>query len=239
MKLPLFQQMVDLNRSFDQVAAGLQRLQAVPFFQRDLSPLLFAQMNPNRYSKKHSGAPKLKDVGFSDWLPGESMYRLAMALLVSLLLAGGGRAQQKSAAELREEAAQAEVRRQEVSMLEREMAHALQLSNSTFFQRVYGDDFIGTNEIGLPVDKAAMIRNVQASEIRYISVVASNIQTRFFQDTAIVQALWSMRGMRNGQAFSRQMRVIHVYVSGARGWQVVAGQQTALPGRGEGGGGGG
>jgi hypothetical protein len=36
MKLPIFQQMVDLNRSFDQVAAGLQRLQAVPFFQRDL-----------------------------------------------------------------------------------------------------------------------------------------------------------------------------------------------------------
>ena len=36
MKLPLFQQMVDLNRSFDQVAAGLQRLQSVPFFQREL-----------------------------------------------------------------------------------------------------------------------------------------------------------------------------------------------------------
>jgi len=36
MKLLLFQQMVDLNRSFDQVEAGLQRLQAVPFFQRDL-----------------------------------------------------------------------------------------------------------------------------------------------------------------------------------------------------------
>ncbi len=36
MKLPLFQQMVDLNRSFDQVAISLQRLQAVPFFQRDL-----------------------------------------------------------------------------------------------------------------------------------------------------------------------------------------------------------
>ncbi len=36
MKLSLFQQMVDLNRSFDAVAAGLQRLQSVPFFQRDL-----------------------------------------------------------------------------------------------------------------------------------------------------------------------------------------------------------
>jgi hypothetical protein len=36
MKLPLFQQMVELNRSFDQVAASLQRLQAVPFLQREL-----------------------------------------------------------------------------------------------------------------------------------------------------------------------------------------------------------
>ena len=36
MKLPLFQQMVDLNRSFDQVAESLQRLQGVPFFQREL-----------------------------------------------------------------------------------------------------------------------------------------------------------------------------------------------------------
>jgi len=36
MKLPLFQQMVELNRSLDQLAAGLQRLQEVPFFQREL-----------------------------------------------------------------------------------------------------------------------------------------------------------------------------------------------------------
>jgi hypothetical protein len=36
MKLPLFQQMVELNRSFDQVAADLERLQDVPFFQREL-----------------------------------------------------------------------------------------------------------------------------------------------------------------------------------------------------------
>ena len=36
MKLHLFQQITDLNRSFDQVAEGLQRLQDVPFFQREL-----------------------------------------------------------------------------------------------------------------------------------------------------------------------------------------------------------
>jgi hypothetical protein len=36
MKLSLFQQMVELNRSFDEVAVGLRRLQNVPFFQREL-----------------------------------------------------------------------------------------------------------------------------------------------------------------------------------------------------------
>ena len=36
MRLLLFQQMVDLNNSFDKVAAGLQRLANVPFFQSDL-----------------------------------------------------------------------------------------------------------------------------------------------------------------------------------------------------------
>lgn len=36
MNLRLFQQMVELNRAFDKVAAALQRLQTVLFFQRDL-----------------------------------------------------------------------------------------------------------------------------------------------------------------------------------------------------------
>jgi hypothetical protein len=36
MKLHLFEQITELNRSFDQVAAGLHRLQDVPFFQREL-----------------------------------------------------------------------------------------------------------------------------------------------------------------------------------------------------------
>jgi len=36
MKLQLFQQIVELNQSFDQLIAGLAKLESVPFFQRDL-----------------------------------------------------------------------------------------------------------------------------------------------------------------------------------------------------------
>jgi hypothetical protein len=36
MKLQLFQEIVELNQSFDRLIMGLQRLESVPFFQRDL-----------------------------------------------------------------------------------------------------------------------------------------------------------------------------------------------------------
>jgi hypothetical protein len=36
MKLQLFQQIAELNQAFDQLIAGLAKLESVPFFQRDL-----------------------------------------------------------------------------------------------------------------------------------------------------------------------------------------------------------
>jgi hypothetical protein len=36
MKLELFEQILKLNRLFDQLIFGLERLESVPFFQRDL-----------------------------------------------------------------------------------------------------------------------------------------------------------------------------------------------------------
>jgi hypothetical protein len=36
MKLALFQQILELNQLFDRLTAGLERLESVPFFQRDL-----------------------------------------------------------------------------------------------------------------------------------------------------------------------------------------------------------
>src|ERR1700730_1710093 len=36
MKLALFQQTLELNQLFDRLIAGLERLECVPFFQRDL-----------------------------------------------------------------------------------------------------------------------------------------------------------------------------------------------------------
>ena len=68
------------------------------------------------------------------------MKKIAMFLAVSFLLLPGARAQ-KSEWERKAEAAaaaEAEMHRQELFILEREAAHAVQLNNPSFFQRVYG-----------------------------------------------------------------------------------------------------
>ena len=122
-----------------------------------------------------------------------------------------------------------EMRREEVVNLEHETARAILLNNTTFFRRVYSDDFAGTLSYGQMVDKNHFINEVQSRGATYQSFNASDIQVRFFQETAVATCLWSWRAIFNGQHIETQMRVMHVYVNGPRGWHVVAGQNTPMP----------
>ena len=122
-----------------------------------------------------------------------------------------------------------EMQRQEIINLERETARAILLNNGTFFRRVYADDFAGTLSHGQTVDKAHLINEVQNGGARYQSFNASDIQVRIFRETAVATCLWTARGFFRGQQSDAQMRVMHVYINGPRGWHVVAGQTTPLP----------
>ena len=132
-------------------------------------------------------------------------------------------------AKLESEAAQAEMQRQEIVNLENEAARAIQLNNTTFFRRVYSDDFSGTLSHGQPVNKASFINAVQSPEVKYDSFNASDISIRIYQDMAIATCLWSARGVFRGRRFDSGIRAIHVYVNTPRGWRVVAAQATVLP----------
>lgn len=122
-----------------------------------------------------------------------------------------------------------EMQRQEIVNLEGETARAIQLNNGTFFRRVYSDDFAGTLSHGQSVDKTQMVQAVQSADVKYGSFAATDIKVRIYEDLAVATCLWTSRGTFRGQHFDSQMRVTHVYVNGRRGWQVIAGQTTALP----------
>jgi ketosteroid isomerase-like protein len=122
-----------------------------------------------------------------------------------------------------------ETERQEIVNLERETAHAIQLSDGTFFRRVYSDDFAGTLSRGEAVNKTSFINAVQSTSIKYEAFNASDIKVHIFRDTAVATCLWSSRGIVKGQSVNSQMRVMHIYVNGGNGWKVVAGQTSPMP----------
>lgn len=123
-----------------------------------------------------------------------------------------------------------EIDRQELVNLEHETVRALQLNNATFFKRVYSDDFISTTDFGQAIDKQTLINNIQTSKIKYESFFATDIRVRLYEETAVVNALWTSRGFANGRHFAKQSRVLHVYINGQHGWHAVATQETQLPG---------
>jgi hypothetical protein len=151
------------------------------------------------------------------------MNRIATLLTIGLALAPAWPGQEP------EGPPNPEMQRQEIVNLENETARAIQLSNGTFFRRVYSEDFIGTLSHGQPVNKAQLIDVVQQPGIKYESFISSDIRVRFFRDVAIATCLWSSRTILNGQRVGGQLRVVHVYVNGPRGWQAVASQATPLP----------
>lgn len=122
-----------------------------------------------------------------------------------------------------------DLQRQEVIVLEKEAARAIQLADPTFFDRVYSDDFSGFLSHGESVDKARLIAIVRTPDIKYDSFTVSNIKVRIYRDTAVATCLWSMRAIFKGQPVSSQMQATHVYVYGPLGYRVVNGQTTLLP----------
>jgi hypothetical protein len=154
--------------------------------------------------------------------------------LVLAILAGSlvpcSRAQNLTAAELREQAKQNEIRQDELVNLEKETARALQGNNGGLFRRVYGEDFVAILPSGEVLDKAGWIATIENSSTKYSSFLATDVRVRLFEQTAVVTCLWSSRGTKNGHTSFQQLRVTHVYIYGQRGWQAIASQETLLPG---------
>jgi hypothetical protein len=163
------------------------------------------------------------------------MFKVASAMVVGVGLmlfpAGQGQQSRQDACIQRcvTDAGDPELHRQEIVSLEKEAAHAIQLSDSTFFRRVYSEEFTGTLSHGQQVNKAQWIQAIESPSVKRESFNASDIKVRIFEDTAIATCLWSSRFVVKDQQFSSQIRAIHVYVNTTSGWRVFSGQTTNLP----------
>jgi hypothetical protein len=121
-----------------------------------------------------------------------------------------------------------EMQRQEIMNLENETVRAMQLNNSTFFKRVYSEDFQGTTSRGQVVNKVQLVQSVDRSQLKYDLFEIKEGKVRIFGNTAVFTGLWIQQGRFLGQHISAHIRVLHVYVNGRRGWQAIVGEETLV-----------
>jgi hypothetical protein len=155
---------------------------------------------------------------------------IALACLFAALVFIPSARAQETPEDVKDRLMHADMSKDELPTLERENVRALQQRNLTFFHRIYSDDFVGVSPSGHVMDKNAFLQAIQNSSTLYSSFVVSDIRVRLYQDTAVVTCTWNTLANHEDRPVGQQFRVIHVYVYGQHGWQIVASQGTLLPG---------
>src|ERR1700689_4673256 len=77
-----------------------------------------------------------------------------LVILASTLVPSSSRAQNISASELREQAADKEAKQEDLVNLGKDKARAMQADSVLLFRRIYGVDFVGVFPSGQILDKA-------------------------------------------------------------------------------------
>src|SRR5258708_15776745 len=87
--------------------------------------------------------------------------------------------------------AEMEVEGVELVALEKETAHAKALNNSSFFQRVYSDDYVGTTPWGEVLNRSALLASIQNSAPKYSTFIPTTIHVPIDRPTAVVTYTWN------------------------------------------------
>ena len=96
--------------------------------------------------------------------------------------------------------------------------------------RVLSDDLTYTHSSNLHEDKAAVIESAKGKTI-VEGIDFKDLKVRVYGNTAIVKGDVDFRNNANGTVTVSKLNVLHVLVKGPQGWQLVARQGNALPGR--------
>ena len=149
------------------------------------------------------------------------MRRLALSLcLASMVQASQVVAQTTDAAVLQAQ--------QEIKTLQGEVMQAILKSDTTVMAKHYADDYVAIHGDGRLTTKAQEIENFKSGVTKYDSITVREAKIRIYGDTAVVNALTSVKTLVNGQPYSGDVRNTRVWVKQNGTWKLVVFQTTRV-----------
>ena len=102
-------------------------------------------------------------------------------------------------------------------------------SDTAALDRLWADDHIFTNPLGVVQTKAQRLAEIQSGGRKLELFSIADVQVSvYYGNTAVVTSRAMLKGQRQGQDISGQYRGIDVYVKKQGQWQVVAAQATRI-----------
>jgi len=116
-----------------------------------------------------------------------------------------------------------EITEQEVIALEEELRQAEMAVDRTALDAFFADEVMVTAPIGVVVDKAAVMDEVErASKVKVEEYNKDDVKVRIFGDTVVTSYRVSAKAVQDGVRIDQTFRMSNVWLKRNGRWQVVA-----------------
>jgi len=152
------------------------------------------------------------------------MKRIAIAVcVVVLVFAVAVQAQTPAQTEVEQHATQ------ELITLENGWAKAILKNDIAFFDRIFADNYVETDQEGNVLNKAQSLEEMKSGTYVRTSEVQDNIKVHVYGDTAVVTGCSTIRAQYKDKDASGKFQWTDTWVKLAGRWQCVASHSSMIP----------
>jgi ketosteroid isomerase-like protein len=106
--------------------------------------------------------------------------------------------------------------------------HAMMAKDRAALEKLFHKDLTYTHSSGLNETKAEAIKAVTEGRTKIENIDLISNSVRVYGNTALVKGKVDFRNNAGGQVSTAHLDVLHVWIKGATGWQLVARQALRL-----------
>jgi len=106
--------------------------------------------------------------------------------------------------------------------------HATMKKDGAALEKLLHPDLTYSHSSGHNQDKADVVKTVTTGKATTASIDFSETTVRVYGNTALVRGRVDMTSSTDGKSAASHLNILHVWIKGPQGWQMVARQATKL-----------
>ncbi len=117
---------------------------------------------------------------------------------------------------------------QEIKSIQGALLQAILKSDTSIMEEYFAEDYVAIHGDGNVTTKKQEIDNFRSGVTKYDSITVREAKIRIYGDTAVVNALASVKTVVNGKPYSGDVRNTRVWVRQNGHWKLVVFQATRV-----------